>query len=58
VPTKLLAAEHDVVSDPTTMTAMAARLPDATLVIARGAAHLSPFHGPQRLARYLGTGEW
>jgi pimeloyl-ACP methyl ester carboxylesterase len=50
VPASLIAAELDQVSTPEAMSAMAGRLPRATLQVLPGAAHMSPFTDPAALA--------
>jgi pimeloyl-ACP methyl ester carboxylesterase len=49
-PVTLLAAEFDQVSTPDAMAALANRLPRAQLHVLEGAAHMSPFLDPGRLA--------
>jgi pimeloyl-ACP methyl ester carboxylesterase len=49
----LIAAELDQVSTPAAMSALAGRLPRATLQVLPGAAHMSPFSDPARLAALL-----
>ena len=52
-PTLVVAAEHDQVSDPDTVAAMCARIPDAEIVILENAWHMSVFTDPNRLAALL-----
>jgi pimeloyl-ACP methyl ester carboxylesterase len=52
-PANLIAAELDQVSTPEAMSAMADRLPRATLRVLPGAAHMSPFTDPAALARLI-----
>jgi pimeloyl-ACP methyl ester carboxylesterase len=49
----LIAAELDQVSTPAAMSAMAGRLPQARLHVLAGAAHMTPFTDPARLATLL-----
>jgi pimeloyl-ACP methyl ester carboxylesterase len=49
----LIAAELDQVSTPAAMSALAGRLPRATLHVLPGAAHMTPFGDPARLAALL-----
>jgi pimeloyl-ACP methyl ester carboxylesterase len=53
VPVMLIAAELDQVSTPAAMSALAGRLPRASLVVLPGAAHISPFTDPAALARLI-----
>lgn len=53
VPCTLIAAELDRVSTPAAMSALASRLPQATLHILAGAAHMTPFTDPARLGMLL-----
>jgi pimeloyl-ACP methyl ester carboxylesterase len=53
VPVMLIAAELDPVSTPAAMTALASRLPRASLTVLPGAAHMSPFVDPAALARLI-----
>ena len=53
VPVLLIAAERDPVSTPEVMAQMAAALPNARFVLWPGAAHMSPFLYPERLAELL-----
>ena len=53
VPCTLIAAELDPVSTPAAMSALAGRLPRATVQVLPGAAHMSPFTDPSRLAGLL-----
>jgi pimeloyl-ACP methyl ester carboxylesterase len=50
VPVTLIAAELDQVSTPAVMSALADRLPQASLRILPGAAHMTPFDDPAALA--------
>ncbi len=52
-PTLLICAEHDPVSDPTAMGALAARLPGGRLEILPDARHLSPLIQPESLGARL-----
>ena len=52
-PATLIAAELDQVSTPEAMSAMAGRLPRATLQVLPGAAHMSPFTDPAALAELI-----
>jgi pimeloyl-ACP methyl ester carboxylesterase len=52
-PATLIAAELDQVSTPEAMSAMAGRLPRATLQVLPGAAHMSPFTDPAALAALI-----
>ena len=49
----LIAAELDQVSTPAAMSALASRLPRASLAVLPGAAHMSPFTDPAALARLI-----
>ena len=51
VPATLIAAGLDQVSSPSEMSAMASRLPDATLQVLPGAAHMTPFTDPAALSQ-------
>lgn len=51
VPATLIAAGLDQVSSPPAMSAMASRLPDATLEVLPGAAHMTPFNDPAALSQ-------
>jgi pimeloyl-ACP methyl ester carboxylesterase len=53
VPATLIAAELDQVSTPAAMSALASRLPRATLQILPGAAHMTPFTDPAALAQLI-----
>jgi len=53
VPAVLIAAELDQVSTPAAMSAMASRLPDATLQVLPGAAHMTPFTDPAALSQIV-----
>ena len=53
VPVTLIAAELDQVSTPAAMSALAGRLPRASLAVLPGAAHMSPFTDPAALARLI-----
>ncbi|MET0703034.1 MAG: alpha/beta fold hydrolase [Mycobacterium sp.] len=55
-PVTLIAAEHDSVSDPQTMAAMAHRLPHCHLRVLDDAWHMSVFTDPARLVALLTTG--
>ena len=55
-PVTLIAAELDQVSTPAAMSALASRLPQASLTILPGAAHLSPFTDPGALAGLIVRG--
>jgi pimeloyl-ACP methyl ester carboxylesterase len=57
VPVRLIAAEHDQVSTPAAMSALAGRLPRASLTVLPGAAHMSPFTDPAVLAELLRHGQ-
>ena len=52
-PTTLIAAGLDQVSTPAAMSALADRLPKATLQILPGAAHMTPFTDPAALAQLI-----
>jgi pimeloyl-ACP methyl ester carboxylesterase len=52
-PCTLIAAELDQVSTPAAMSDLAGRLPDARLQVLAGAAHMTPFTDPARLATLL-----
>jgi pimeloyl-ACP methyl ester carboxylesterase len=52
-PCTLIAAELDRVSTPAAMSALASRLPQATVHILAGAAHMTPFSDPARLSTLL-----
>ena len=52
-PATLIAAGLDQVSTPAAMSALAGRLPRATLQILPGAAHMTPFTDPAALARLI-----
>jgi 3-oxoadipate enol-lactonase len=52
-PATLLAAGLDQVSTPAAMSALAGRLPQATLQILPGAAHMTPFTDPAALAQLI-----
>ncbi|MBV9096025.1 MAG: alpha/beta fold hydrolase [Streptosporangiaceae bacterium] len=56
VPVTLIAAEHDQVSTPAAMSALAGRLPRGSLTVLPGAAHLSPFCDPAALAGLIVRG--
>jgi pimeloyl-ACP methyl ester carboxylesterase len=56
MPVLLLAAEHDPVSTVEAMAALRDRVPGARLEVLAGAAHLSPFTRPERLAELLRAG--
>jgi pimeloyl-ACP methyl ester carboxylesterase len=61
VPVTLIAAELDQVSTPAVMSALADRLPRASLRILPGAAHMTPFGDPAALAGLIGpprAGRW
>jgi pimeloyl-ACP methyl ester carboxylesterase len=53
IPATLIAAELDQVSTPAAMSALASRLPRATLQILPGAAHMTPFTDPAALAELI-----
>jgi pimeloyl-ACP methyl ester carboxylesterase len=53
IPATLIAAELDQVSTPAAMSALASRLPRATLKILSGAAHMTPFTDPAALAELI-----
>jgi pimeloyl-ACP methyl ester carboxylesterase len=53
IPCTLIAAELDQVSTPAAMSALAGRLPQATLHILAGAAHMTPFTDPAGLSGLL-----
>lgn len=53
VPVTLIAAEHDQVSTPAAMAALAGRLRRATLHVIADAAHMSPFLDPGALSRLI-----
>jgi pimeloyl-ACP methyl ester carboxylesterase len=53
IPATLIAAELDQVSTPAAMSALANRLPRATLQILPGAAHMTPFTDPAALAELI-----
>jgi pimeloyl-ACP methyl ester carboxylesterase len=53
VPSTLIAAELDQVSTPAVMSALASRLPRATLHVLAGAAHLTPFTDPAALGQLI-----
>jgi pimeloyl-ACP methyl ester carboxylesterase len=55
-PVTLIAAELDQVSTPAAMSALAGRLPRASLTVLPGAAHLSPFIDPAALAELIAGG--
>ena len=55
-PVTLIAAELDRVSTPAAMSALASRLPQASLTILPGAAHMSPFTDPAALAGLIVRG--
>jgi pimeloyl-ACP methyl ester carboxylesterase len=50
IPCTLIAAELDQVSTPAAMSALAGRLPQATLHVLAGAAHMTPFTDPAGLS--------
>jgi pimeloyl-ACP methyl ester carboxylesterase len=52
-PVTLLAAELDQVSTPDAMAALAGRLPQGSLTVLAGAAHMSPFTDPAALAELI-----
>jgi len=52
-PVTLLAAELDQVSTPDAMAALADRLPQGSLIVLAGAAHMSPFTDPVALAELI-----
>ena len=52
-PCTLIAAEHDTVSTPAAMSALAARLRHARLEVVPGAFHMSPFVQPDALAEMI-----
>jgi pimeloyl-ACP methyl ester carboxylesterase len=61
VPVTLIAAELDQVSTPAVMSALADRLPRASLRMLPGAAHMTPFTDPAALAGLIsppGPGRW
>lgn len=53
VPCTLIAAELDQVSSPAAMSALASRLPTATMHVIAGAAHMTPFSDPAWLGSLL-----
>jgi pimeloyl-ACP methyl ester carboxylesterase len=53
IPATLIAAELDQVSAPAAMSALASRLPRATLQILPGASHMTPFTDPAALAEHI-----
>jgi pimeloyl-ACP methyl ester carboxylesterase len=53
IPCTLIAAELDQVSTPAAMSALSGRLPQATLRILAGAAHMTPFTDAARLSMLL-----
>jgi 3-oxoadipate enol-lactonase len=53
IPATLIGAELDQVSTPAAMSALASRLPRATLQILPGAAHMTPFTDPAALAELI-----
>jgi pimeloyl-ACP methyl ester carboxylesterase len=53
VPSTLIAGELDQVSTPAAMSALAGRLPRASLHVLPGAAHMTPFSDPGQLARLI-----
>ena len=53
VPATLIAAELDQVSTPAAMSALASRLPTATIHVLPGAAHMTPFSDPAQLGMLL-----
>jgi pimeloyl-ACP methyl ester carboxylesterase len=53
IPATLIAAELDQVSSPAAMSALASRLPRATLKILPGTAHMTPFTDPAALAELI-----
>jgi pimeloyl-ACP methyl ester carboxylesterase len=53
IPATLIAAELDQVSTPAAMSALASRLPRATLKVLPGAAHMTPFTDPAALAELI-----
>jgi len=53
IPATLIAAELDQVATPAAMSALASRLPRATLQILPGAAHMTPFTDPAALAELI-----
>jgi pimeloyl-ACP methyl ester carboxylesterase len=53
VPCTLIAAELDPVSAPAAMSALASRLPRASMHVLAGAAHMTPFSDPARLGMFL-----
>jgi pimeloyl-ACP methyl ester carboxylesterase len=56
MPATSIAAELDQVSTPAAMSALAGRLPRASLTVLPGAAHMSPFTDPVALARLIRRG--
>lgn len=56
-PVTLIAAELDPVSTPAAMSALASRLPRASLTVLAGAAHMSPFTDPAALASLMPDGQ-
>ena len=56
-PVTLIAAELDPVSTPAVMSALASRLPRASLTVLPGAAHMSPFTDPAALASVMPGGQ-
>ena len=53
IPATLIAAELDQMSTPAAMSALASRLPRATMQILPGAAHMTPFTDPAALAELI-----
>jgi pimeloyl-ACP methyl ester carboxylesterase len=53
IPATLIAAELDQVATPAAMSALASRLPKATLQILPGAAHMTPFTDPAALVELI-----
>jgi pimeloyl-ACP methyl ester carboxylesterase len=53
MPVTLIAAEHDQVSTPEAMAALAERIPHARLRVLSGASHLSPFLDATELTRLI-----
>jgi len=53
VPATLIAAELDQVSTPAAMSAFASRLPQGTLQVLPGAAHMTPFTDPATLGQLI-----